>query len=163
MRSEFEIKIAKEKDVEHLLSLINDSAFKTNGEGQLLPLSKNEVELLVNQGAFYCAWDGLKLIGCVSVVEYSGLVELRSLIVAREYRSHGVGHALIKIAMQAAKNKGYGELLALTNFQAIPLFVASGFRREPRPPEKLARDCARCPLLNEGCIEEAVVVALWQA
>jgi len=157
---EFEIRPAEKPDVAHLEILINASAFQTNGDGQLLPLSKKEIETLVNQGAFYCAWDGINLIGCVSIVEYSGLVELRSLIVSRSHRSHGVGQSLIHTAMKAAKSKGYKELLALTNASAIPLFEATGFRKEPRPPEKLARDCARCPLLHEGCIEEAVVANL---
>ncbi len=160
MRSEFEIKPAEEPDVTRLQSLINASAFQTNGQGQLLPLNKQEIEALVDQGAFYCAWDGINLIGCVSIVEYAGLVELRSLIVSRSYRSQGVGQSLIRTAMEAARRKGYNELLALTNTSAIPLFEATGFKKEPRPPEKLARDCAKCPLLQGGCIEEAVVANL---
>ena len=160
MLQNFEIKISDESDVSLLESLINASAFQANGDGQLLPLTKHEIEELIEQRAFYSAWDTTNLIGCVSIIEYSGLVELRSLVVNPEYRSRGVGRFLIQAAMDAARNKGYEELLALTNSAAISLFEDCGFRKEPRPPEKLARDCARCPLLIKGCIEEAVVANL---
>ena len=160
MRHSYAYRRAEERDVGALSALVGASAFQAGGGGALLPLADGEIRELVRARAFFVAMAGDALAGCASVVEYDGLAELRSLIVAPEHRARGVGRALVALCMDEARARGYAELLALTRDEAMPLLERSGFRREPRPPEKLARDCARCPLLDAGCNEVAVVAAL---
>lgn len=160
MRQSLVYNRAEADDVSALAALIATSAFRVGGGGALLPLNAEELSWLVGQRAFFVARAGNALAGCASVVEYDGLAELRSLIVAPEYRSQGVGTELVTLCMDDARMRGYTELLALTRDEVMPVFQRSGFQPEPRPPAKLARDCARCPLLDAGCNEVAVVAAL---
>jgi amino-acid N-acetyltransferase len=101
-----------------------------------------------------------RVVGCVSLVRYNKeLCELRSLAVHPDARGRGVGHALIRAALELARQRGVKRVLALT--RAVPLFEKAGFRRDfvANFPEKVWRDCAPCPF-KEACDEVALIVDL---
>jgi len=76
--------------------------------------------------AFFVAIDGEKIIGCCALEVYSKrLAEVRSLAVAEDFQSSGVGSALIERCITAAKEKGVYEILTITG--ATGLFERQGF------------------------------------
>ena len=153
-------RLADRSDVEAIAGLVRGHAFRADGTGAVLPLSSDEIGSLVTARRFHVACDADRVVGCVSTVEYDGMIELRSLVVDAGYRSRGIGHELIRLSVDEATRLGYPELFALAGKDGLPAFTRSGFRVQELPPAKLARDCALCPLLDNGCNESAVVVSL---
>lgn len=87
------------------------------------------------------------------------IVELRSLAVDSGSRGLGIGHDLIEATKEGARTRGFEEIYALVNADALPVFERAGFRRTDRTPQKLLTDCVACPIL-EHCTEIPVVAAL---
>ena len=84
-----------------------------------------------------------QVVGCVAVDEYApSLAELVSLAVAPEAQGRGLGRRLIAAAEALARQRGYGELFAVS--LADTLFLAAGFRASSiaHYPEKAARYAA---------------------
>ena len=115
----------------HIRDLIAESAFKGDGTGSLIPVSRNEVKRLIHQGRFVTAHDGIDVVGCASVVEYGEgeerIAELRSLKVADPYQGNGVAGKLIGRTIEMAGGYGHSELYALANPTALPVFINNGF------------------------------------
>ena len=153
-------RLAARSDVEAVAKLVRDHAFRADGTGAVLPLSPADIRSLIDARRFHVACDAGVVVACASTIEYDGIIELRSLVVDAGYRARGIGRELIRLSMDEASRRGYTELFALTGEGGLPAFVRSGFRAQARPPAKLARDCAGCPLLDNGCNESAVVVSL---
>ncbi len=152
---------AIDEDAFLIASLINSHAFQTDGTGSLLPLSPSSIAAAVRKQEFFVARSGVALAGCASVIEYDGIAELRSLVVAPEFRGHGIARPLMDLCIQRAAGIGYSHLYALTNRMALSAFTSLGFVVVDTPPQKLSRDCRHCPLnSNELCKEEAVVLGL---
>ena len=160
MVKHIEFRLAGNPDVEAIAGLVSSDAFRVDGTGAVLPLSSAEIDFLVTAQRFHVACDADRVVGCVSTVEYEGLIELRSLVVDAGYRSRGIGHELIRLSVDKAARLGYAELFALAGKDGLHAFTRSGFRVQERPPAKMTRDCALCPLLDNGCNESAVVVSL---
>ena len=156
-----EIGRAQAGEVDAIASLVREHAFADDGGGALIPLSRAEIAQLVAAGAFVAAREeGGRLVGCASLVEYDGVAEVRSLVVLPGHRSRGLAARLIDACTEMAASRGYAQAFALVNADAQRVFERVGFTPEEKPPEKLARDCARCPLQGDRCKESAVVLRL---
>jgi len=73
------------------------------------------------------------------------LAEVRSLIVAKEYRSLKLGKQLVEACIKEAKFYGLEQLLSLTYEEGF--FRSCGFRvieKENIPEHKIWADCIRC-------------------
>ena len=155
------LRTATPEDEEALFRLISSHAFNPDGSGALLPLSRSSIRATIELGSFFVAECDSLLAGCASVVEYSGIAELRSLVVVPEFRGRGVSRTLMQKCLERAAENGHSVLYALTNEGALPVFQAEGFSRTDTPPQKLMRDCQHCPLnSNELCKEMAVAAYL---
>lgn len=153
--------LADSGDVNQIAALVSGGSFQNDGSGALLPLSAVQIAQLVSEGRFAVARVDGHIAGCVSLVEYSGIAELRSLVVAEAHRSHGIGSQLARWCIAEAARRGRDKLFALTNNDAIPSFTRLGFVKTDRPPEKLSRDCQACPLFHsQNCKEIPLVLAV---
>jgi amino-acid N-acetyltransferase len=88
-----------------------------------------------------------------------GLAEIKSLVVAPELRSQGIGGKLVLALVEEGRRLGIRRLFALTDNP--PFFERLGFSRVDKAtlPHKVWNECIRCPkFLN--CQEEAVEILL---
>jgi len=146
---------AEERDVEALLTLINSYADRNmllrRTEESLRSRLDDFVVAVSSQGA---------ILGCGALTELApGLGEVRSLAVREDQTGHGLGRRLVEGLMEDAARRGFGQVLALT--RRVPFFESLGFSvtQRERFLEKLAADCAACPM-NLCCDETAVVKPL---
>ncbi len=143
--------------------LIELYRFRHSGEaaeGFLLPVGEDEVRSLVSEGRFFIAATEGEFAGCASLMEYDGIAELRSLAVEERFQRRGIASKLIKRCQEAAREKGYDTLHTLTQTYATGAFEGMGFARATVPIPKLEKDCAYCPLHNNGCVEVPMTVQL---
>ena len=97
-----------------------------------------------------------QVVGCCALqVIWSDLAEIKSLAIAEEYQSKGVGKALVEAAVQDALKLGVAKVFALTLepkfFEKMDFMVVD----KKSLPMKVWSDCARCPK-QENCDETAV-------
>jgi len=146
-----------------LAALINSYSFRLDGGGALLPTSAERIAGIIAdpaKGSFFAAVDASgRLAGCVAVVSYQAIAELRSLVVEPSQRNSGLGAALMATALREARRLGFSHLYAFVNARALPLFERAGFVRAPKPPQKLLTECIACPI-QERCAEVSVVADL---
>jgi amino-acid N-acetyltransferase len=148
------VRRATPSDVEDIASLLGPYVRR----GELLPRDPSEILKSIDQ--WFVAIEGDRILGCGSLVTYSDeLSEVRSLAVDPDWRGRGIGQALMRELMQAARQLGIRRLFALT--RAVPFFVQSGFSTIDMGdiPEKVWRDCAPCPL-RDRCDEHPVMLIL---
>lgn len=143
------------RDAEGILALVTAHL----DEGHLLPRSLEELRLHAHR---FVVCDGVsgELAACAELAPLSKTVaEVRSLVVAREYRSVGLGHRLVAELRTRAKTLGFDTLTAFTHDARF--FVRQGFSIVPHVwvPEKIMTDCAGCPLFRK-CEQFAVVLPL---
>jgi N-acetylglutamate synthase-like GNAT family acetyltransferase len=83
------------------------------------------------------------------------LAEIRSLVVDPRHRGAGIGHRLVRALQRRARRGGATRVFALT--MRPRFFERLGFMPVPLEnfPEKVFRDCARCPR-RAACVEVAV-------
>jgi amino-acid N-acetyltransferase len=145
-------------------------------EGRLLPRALDE--LAVHAPRFVVAVDtsssGVRrrddasagperIVGCAELAPLSPAVaEVRSLVVSREARRHGLGVRMVEDLAMRARRSGYARLSAFAHDPAF--FVRRGFSIVPHTwvPEKIAHDCVSCPLFR-NCGQYAVVLELADA
>jgi len=143
-------------DIAPILQLINGYAAK----GIMLP--RTEFELSENIRDFSVAYAGDRLVGVGALHFYSPVMgEVRSLAVAPEERTHGIGQLIIEALVREAQAYTLGALFAFTY---VPGFFAKmGFHEVERGelPLKAWKDCLRCPKFH-SCDEIAVVRILSQ-
>ncbi|MBQ6797248.1 MAG: GNAT family N-acetyltransferase [Clostridia bacterium] len=81
--------------------------------------------------AFWCMFDGDKIIGAVAVKELSDTdCELKSLYLLEQYHGMGYGRALLEAAVSFAKKSGYENMYLdslSTSKRAIALYRKTGF------------------------------------
>ncbi len=76
--------------------------------------------------AFFVAEENAAIVGCCALEIYSKrLAETRSLAVDKAFQGKGVGTALIERCLEAAKERGVYEVLAITGSNS--LFEKHGF------------------------------------
>jgi len=138
-------------DIHPILDLINWYAAK----GIMLP--RTEFEMSENIRDFSVAYSGGRLVGCGALHFYSPVMaEVRSLAVAPDSRTQGIGLLLVESLVREARDYGLDAVFAFTY---VPGFFAKiGFQEVERGelPLKAWRDCLRCPKFH-SCDEIAVV------
>ena len=141
-------------DIQPLLDLINGYAAK----GIMLP--RTEFEISENIRDFSVAYSDGKLVGCGALHFYSPqMAEVRSLAVAPDNRTQGIGLLLVESLVREARQFGLDAVFAFTY---VPGFFARiGFHEVERGelPLKAWKDCLRCPKFH-SCDEIAVVRVL---
>jgi amino-acid N-acetyltransferase len=138
-------------DVESILAVFEDEV----RAGRMLPRSPGEIR------AHLADWivleRGETIIGCVSLVFFTpSLCEIRSLAVLPEQRGNGKGAALVRAALELAREREAAKVLTLT--RAVEFFTRLGFsyNEVANFPEKVWRDCRPCPLRHR-CDEVALI------
>ncbi len=142
------------EDVPGISRLVADNARR----GGLLPRSEANIRASIDN--FLVAELDGRVIGCGSLLPMSAnLAELRSLAVDAEIRGGGIGARLVARLIEAARERQFSTLFALT--RAISFFEKCGFAVTPKEnfPEKVWNDCVACPLLA-NCDEVAVTLEL---
>ena len=142
------------EDAEALYSLI--STHQT--EGHLLPRDLDEIRRRASR--FIVGENRGHVHACAELAPLSDSVaEVRSLVVARSARGKGIGARLVEELRRRAVEGGHATLTAFTHDPKF--FVQQGFSIVPHPwvPEKIARDCAACPLFRR-CGQHAMVLPL---
>ena len=131
-------------------------------EGRLLPRTLDE--LAVHAPRFVVAVDAgpsdERIVGCAELAPLSPAVaEVRSLVVSRDARRHGLGVQMVEDLAARARRDGYARLCAFAHDPAF--FVRRGFSIVPHTwvPEKIAHDCIACPLFR-NCGQYAIVLEL---
>jgi len=127
-------------------------------EGHLLPPSIEDVE--ANIARFIVASDRRRIVACADLAPLSpNVAEVRSLVVGRTMRSHGLGRRMVNELSRRARAAGFESLCAFTH--AAGYFVRMGFSTVPHPwiPEKIEADCRSCPLFRR-CGQYAVTLPL---
>lgn len=155
-----EVRKASMQDIPALLDLINGYAAK----GIMLP--RTEFELSENMRDFMVAYEGRQLVGCGAMHFYSPTVgEVRSLAVAEDNRTHGIGRLLVDSLVYEAKLYGLDAVFAFTYVPEFFAKVGFGAVERGELPLKAWKDCLRCPKFN-SCDEIAVLRVLrperWQ-
>ena len=141
-------------DAEALYALINDH----RAEGHLLPRDLDDVRRRASR--FVVGEAGGILQACAELAPLSrSVAEVRSLVVATRARGRGVATRLLDQLRRRAVDEGYETLAAFTHDPRF--FVRQNFSLVPHQwvPEKIARDCAACPLFRR-CGQHAMVVSL---
>jgi N-acetylglutamate synthase-like GNAT family acetyltransferase len=141
-------------DAEALYALIGAH----QAEGHLLPRSLEEIRGRASR--FVISEAGSSMYGCAELAPLSDAVaEVRSLVVCRSARGKGIGARLVDALRVRAVEDGHETLTAFTHDPEF--FVRQGFSMVPHPwvPEKIARDCAACPVFRR-CGQHAMVLPL---
>jgi len=130
-------------------------------EGRLLPRTLDE--LGIHAPRFVVAVDTTsdgRVVGCAELAPLSQAVaEVRSLVVSRDARRHGLGIRMVEDLAARARRDGFTRLCAFAHDPAF--FVRLGFSIFPHTwvPEKIAHDCNSCPLFR-NCGQYAIVLEL---
>ena len=130
-------------------------------EGRLLPRTLDE--LGIHAPRFVVAVDTTsdgRVVGCAELAPLSQAVaEVRSLVVSRDARRHGLGIRMVEDLAARARRDGFTRLCAFAHDPAF--FVRRGFSIVPHTwvPEKIAHDCNACPLFR-NCGQYAIVLEL---
>ena len=156
-KSQIAIRPATAADAPALHALIADHL----EEGRLLPRTLEE--LGVHAPRFVVAVDTTsdgRVVGCAELAPLSQAVaEVRSLVVGRDARRHGLGVRMVEDLAARARRDGFTRLCAFAHDPAF--FVRRGFSIVPHTwvPEKIAHDCNSCPLFR-NCGQYAIVLEL---
>jgi amino-acid N-acetyltransferase len=142
------------RDIAPILDLINGYA----GKGVMLPRTEFEMSEAIRD--FTVVTLGDRLLGCGALHFYSPTTgEIRSLAVAQEAKTHGVGRHLVESLVVEAQQYELDAAFAFT--YVTEFFEKVGFHVIERGalPLKAWKDCVRCPKF-QACDEIAVVRVL---
>ena len=120
----------------------------------LLPVPADKVRTRID--TYTVAEIDGEIAGCVAMRDYDdGLVEVRSLAVAKKHSNLGIGSKLVQEAMRRWKDKN-AKIFALTSRTSF--FERLGFHLVDKSlfPQKIWRDCDSCPK-KDRCDEVAVL------
>ena len=139
------------RDAEQIHVLIDSYS----GDGTLLP--RTLPEICENIRVFVVVEDEGRILGCGALHLYGPhLAEVRSIAVYPDTKGKGAGRALVEELLAQAERQ---EVSCVCLFTRIPEFFARlGFVTAVREqiPDKLYKDCHRCPRQN-NCDEVAMV------
>ncbi len=127
-------------------------------EGHLLP--RTITDLTAHAARFVVIERAGRLVGCAELAPLSPAVaEVRSLVVAAEARGEGLALGMVDALSRRARHDGFERLCAFAHDAGF--FVRLGFSIVPHTwvPEKVAHDCATCPLFR-SCGQLALVLDL---
>lgn len=145
------IRPAGARDVDAILVLLYDYARM----GNLLPRSRAEVA--DNIEWFRVAESGGSVVGCGALEIFTAeLAEIRSLVVAEEFKGTGTGRLLVERLIDDARSRGHRRLMALTYSPGF--FHRLGFETVDKElfPEKVWGICVSCYKFQR-CDEIAVL------
>lgn len=148
------VRTATAADAEALHALISGH----QNEGHLLPRELGE--LRQHAARFIVCEVAGELKACVELAPLSPAVaEVRSLVVAQDFRRVGLAARLVGEIRARARVSGYQELCAFTHDPRF--FVRQNFSIVPHVwlPEKIAHDCHTCPLFRR-CEQFAMLLPL---
>jgi len=148
------IRRARPADAEALYALIHGH----EAEGHLLPRSLEDIRRRASR--FVVGEAGGVLQACAELAPLSRTVaEVRSLVVSHHARGKGVATRLLDHLRRRAIEDGHDTLTAFTHDPRF--FVRQKFSMVPHQwvPEKIARDCATCPLFRH-CGQHAMMLPL---
>ena len=152
-RDEFTARKAGMHDIGPILDLINGYAAK----GIMLPRTEFEVSEDIRD--FSVIVTGGRMVGCGALHFYTPYIgEIRSLAVAEEHKTHGIGRRLIEALVEEASGYSLDAVFAFT-------YVAGFFRKmsfdeveRGELPLKAWKDCLRCPKFQ--CCDETAVLRI---
>ena len=127
-------------------------------EGRLLPRTLADLRKHANR--FLVGDVNGRLVACAELAPLSANVaEIRSLVVDRDFRSNGLAAKLVAGLSACAQAIGFDRLTAFTHDTRF--FLKMGFLpvKHAAVPEKIAKDCVRCPLFNH-CDQYAMALPL---
>lgn len=148
------IRKASMRDIAPILTLINGYA----GKGIMLPRTEFEMSEAIRD--FTVVTQGDSLLGCGALHFYSPTVaEIRSLAVAEQAKTQGVGRKLVGSLIVEAQEFELDAVFAFT--YVAEFFGKVGFHVVERGalPLKAWKDCLRCPKF-QACDEIAVLRVL---
>ncbi|MBA3470223.1 MAG: GNAT family N-acetyltransferase [Herpetosiphonaceae bacterium] len=149
--AEIAVRAAQPADVAGMAALVQENV----RAGHLLP--RSAAEIAASLGDWVVALVNDQVVGIGSLLLMNpDLVEVRSLAVATEFRSYGLGALIVNELVAQARARRIKTVFALT--RAVNFFVRLGFTitDKERFPEKVWRDCVKCPLVT--CCDETAVV-----
>ena len=149
-----EVVRATVSDAAGIHELVNSWAAK----GEMLPRTLGET--YENLRDFFVVRDGERVIGCAALhIMWADLAEIRSVAVAEERQSGGIGGALVRACIAEGRALGLSQLFLLTYrpafFERLD-FVQADVMSLPR---KVWNECYRCPKFP-GCEEIAMTLDL---
>ena len=139
------------RDIPAILDLINGYAAR----GVMLPRTEFEMSEAIRD--FTVVLSGKEPLGCGALHFYSPTVgEIRSLAVAEQAKTHGVGRKLVEALIDEANTYELDAVFAFT--YVVGFFNKVGFDVVERGvlPLKAWKDCLRCPKFHQ-CDEVAVL------
>jgi len=142
---------AKIGDATQMHQLVNHFADK--GEMLARPLS----EIYENIRDYFVVKQGERVIACAALhVNWSDLVEIKSLAVAEDSQRKGIGDELIEACLKEAKELGMPTVFCLTYKPAF--FEKFGFSQLDKMelPQKVWTECYRCSKFP-NCDEVALI------
>ena len=149
--SRLTVRKALMRDIPPILALINGYAAR----GIMLPRTEFELSEAIRD--FSVVYLGDKFLGCGALHFYSPTIaEIRSLAVAEEAKTHGVGRKLVEALVEEADTYQLDAVFAFT--YVVEFFCKVGFEVVERGalPLKAWKDCVRCPKF-QACDEVAVL------
>jgi amino-acid N-acetyltransferase len=150
------IRKAKINDVRSIHEIL------THYANQALLLPRSLYELYDHLRDFYVAEDsgeGKVLGACTLCISWDDLGEIRSLAVAEEAQSRGLGSKLVEACLAEAVDLGLSRVFVLTLIREF--FSRFGFREieKSQLPQKIWADCIKCPKFPD-CDETAMILEL---
>ncbi len=145
---------AKISDVPQIQQLVN--YFANKGEMLARPLS----EIYENIRDYVVVREDGRVIACAALhVNWSDMAEIRSVAVAEDKQSQGIGAEIIEACMAEARGLGIPTVFCFTYKPAF--FERSGFSQVDKMelPRKVWVDCIRCPKFP-NCDEIAMICKL---
>jgi amino-acid N-acetyltransferase len=152
--ADFVIRTATAEDASALEALI----LAHQREGHLLP--RELADIRRHAPRFAVAESAGRIIACAELAPLSAKVaEVRSLVVAPDVRRAGLAARIVGELRTRAETAGFESLCAFTH--DARLFVRHNFSIVPHVwlPEKIATDCAGCPLFRR-CGQHAMILPL---
>ena len=152
--SDLTVRKAVMHDIPPILRLINGYAAR----GIMLPRTEFEMSEAIRD--FTVVTRAENLLGCGALHFYSPTMgELRSLAVAEEAKTHGVGRQLVEALLREAQDYELDAVFAFT--YVVEFFNKVGFHQVERGilPLKAWKDCLRCPKF-QACDEIAMIRVL---
>jgi amino-acid N-acetyltransferase len=143
-----------ESDAPAIAALVNGFA------AQNLMLPRSEAQVLLALEDFLVADDAGRVVGCGSLIELTPtLAEVRSLAVAADYHSRGVGGQIVGALLEVARQRELDQVCALTLrpnfFQRQGFLIVDRWNLTP----KIWNECVYCPKFHR-CDEVAMLLNL---
>jgi len=153
-----QLRKARITDVKGIHRLIMNTS---SDDGLVLPRSYKQ--LYSHLRDFFVMVDETRedeVLGCCALaISWENLAEVRSLVVAREVRGHGLGRKLVEACLSDAVTLGIYRVFVLTN--TPDFFRHMGFSEVSKDtlPQKVWSDCLNCPRFPD-CDEIALHMEL---